>query len=305
MTQSPYYPAGPQQPYPGQPAVYAQPAAPAQPQYPVAPQQPYPPQQYTPPQPPPVPLAQGNLDDYYAQPSAGSGPSISWSANGQQKPIGTYYEGIVARDVTNADVQQQTDPNTGQPKVYRDGRPQFVMKVPLKVQPSPEFPEGEATWFVRGQARDELVRAMAEAGCDGAPRGGAAVRVTLVHRRPTRMGNPANVVQVVYQPAPGQANAQPAAQAPAPAPTAPSPAVGQLIAQQAPEQPATQVQAQYPPVPPQVAQSVQGPPVQVQPQVAPAQPVAPQGQAFPAPADLSAEQQELLARLTGQGAPTA
>jgi hypothetical protein len=49
-------------------------------------------------------------------------------------------------------VQQDSDPKTGQLKTYKDGRPKFFMKVPLKVQPSHEFPEGEATWYVRGQS---------------------------------------------------------------------------------------------------------------------------------------------------------
>lgn len=279
MTQQPYYPAGPQQPYPGQPAIYTQPPAPAQPQYPVAPQQPYQAQQYAPqpyPQQPPAPQgpppAQGSLDAFYSQPTSASGPSLSWSVNGQQKPLGTSYAGIVARDVIDADVQQDSDPKTGQLKTYRDGRPKFFMKVPLKVAPSPEFPEGEGTWYVRGQSRDELARAMAEAGVSGSPRGGDAIRITLVDRRPSRGGGmPANIVQVQYQPAAGSG--------------APSPAPEPLPQQQAP------VQQYAPPPYPQ-----QAPPQQQY--AAPAQP-----QAQP-PSDLSPEQQALLARITG-GQPAA
>jgi hypothetical protein len=201
MTQQPYAPQ-----YPGYPGAAPQ-QYPTQGQYPAYPQQPYPgqqfqQQQYAPqaPQPPAQPLAKGTLDDYYSQPSAGSGPSISWSnPDKSPKPIGTSYAGIVARPVTNADIQQQTDPATQQPKFFRDGRPMFVMTVPLKVQPSAEFPDGQATWFVRGQARDELVRAMAEAGAPaGPPEHNAFIVVTLVQRRPSRMGNAANIVQVQY-----------------------------------------------------------------------------------------------------------
>lgn len=278
------------------------------PQYPQAPapQQGYPqqmPQQQFMPgmqAPPPVqpqqPLANGNLDDFFNQPGAGTGPSLSW----KDKPIGTTYVGVVARDVTHGDVQQQTDPSTGAPKFFKDGRPQFVMKVPLKVQQSPEFPEGEATYFVRGQARDELVRAMAEAGCDGAPKGGAVIQVTLVQRRPSRMGNPANVVQIQYVPpqgqgqqaAPQQAPAQ--AAAPAAGATSPAPAVAsQPQPVQAPQQ--VQIPQQY--AQPQQAQQV-APQVAQQPQ--PQQGPAPQG-GLQLPEGLSPEQQELFLRLQKQG----
>ena len=93
VTQQPYYPQAPQPQYPVAPAQpqVQYPQQPPAPAYPQQYGQPYPVQQFpqAAPQQPPVPLAQGNLDDYYAQPSASGGPSISWSANGQQKPIGT------------------------------------------------------------------------------------------------------------------------------------------------------------------------------------------------------------------------
>lgn len=296
MTQQPYaqpvqqYPPAPQYPQAPQqvpPQQYAQPV------YPQAPQpyaQPVYQQPYAQPQPPAQQPAAGSLDAFYAQPSGGSGPAISWSANGMQKPLGTTYAGIVARDVTHADIQQDSDPKTGQLKTFKDGRAKFFMKVPLKVAPSPEFPEGEATWYVRGQSRDELVRAMTEAGINdpnAAPKAGDAVSITLIERRPPRNGQgmPANVVQVRYQPAGGTG-------APSPAP----------VPQQAPP-----VQYEQPQAPPEWAQPMQQPaqvpqaqPVQ-QPvqQQAPAQPVD-----VPAPtppSDLSPDQQALLAKLTGGG----
>lgn len=310
MTQQPYYPAGPQASYPGQPVVYTQPPAPAyqppvqQPQYPAAPAQQYAPQAYPqqPPSPQGPPPAQGSLDAFYSQPTAASGPSIAWSVNGQQKPLGTSYTGIVARDVIDADVQQDSDPKTGQLKTYRDGRPRFFMKVPLKVQQSPEFPEGEATWYVRGQSRDELARAMAEAGVQGSPRGGDAIRITLVDRRPSRGGGmPANIVQVQYQPANGQVPAQ--QQAPAPQP------VQQPQVQPEPQQYAPAPVPQQPQAPQQYAAPQAVPQQQVQAPVAPQQPapVQPQEQApvqqLQMPADFDPAQQALLARITGQGQP--
>lgn len=296
--------------YPSYPSYPAQqPGAPVPgygqaPQYPqqmppaYAPQQA--PQQYmpgvaTPPaQPPAQPLANGSLADYYSQPSGGGGPAISWA----NKPDGTTYAGIVARDVGDGDVQQQTDPKTQQPKFYRDGRPQFVMKVPLRVQPSQEFPEGEAVLFVRGQMRDELVRAMSEAGVEGAPKGGDAIQVTLTHRKPSRGGgNPMNVFAIRYTPAAGGAGAAPQS-APAPEP--------QQQAQ--PVQPAQQAyspvpEGQYQQAPPAPQQYAQAPAQQVQPPQAQPQQQAPAPQpsagAPAVPEGLSPEQAQLLAQLTG------
>jgi hypothetical protein len=240
VTQQPQYPQYPQQ-YPPQ-------QQPAYPQYPQPQQQPaqqfqYPqgyPQQgwpQMPPMAPPVPqvpLAEGTLDDFFNQPSAGGGPAVSWKG----KPDGWAIGGIVARAIGKGDVQQQTDPQTKQPKFFRDGRPQFVMKIPLRVQPTQEFPEGEAQLYVRGQLRDELVRAMTEAGApaNAAPEEGAGIYVALVGRKPSRgFGNPSNVFQVQYT-RPGNAQNGAAATSPASVPQqAPQPQQYQQPVQQAPQ----------------------------------------------------------------------
>jgi hypothetical protein len=288
MTQQPYYP----------------------PQYPVAPPPPqaYPPayapqpvpQQYMPgvqaPQaaPPQVPLATGTIDDYYNQPTTGGGKSISWD----QKPIGTTYVGIVARDVTNGDIQQQTNFQTKQPETYRDGRPKFVMKVPLNVNPQqfPEFPEGEATLFVRGRMRDELVRAMAEAGCSGAPTSGATIQITLAGKKPSGQGmNPANVFAIVYVPAAGAAATSPAAapqpvaqpvQAPQPVAVPQAQPAAPVYAQAAPQPAVDFSQLQVPQAAPVAQPAAVAAPVQAQPALA-------------VPANLSPEQQVLLAQIQG------
>jgi len=66
------------------------------------------------------------------------------------------------------------------------------MKVPLQMQPSQAYPDGLATWFVKGQARDELVRAMAEAGAPaGPPEAGAIIDITFVAERAVPGMNPA------------------------------------------------------------------------------------------------------------------
>jgi len=320
MTQQPYggYPAQPGYP----PAPQQQQYPPQYPQAPAPPNQAYPPQQqqpYAQPYPsqpypqqiqaPQQPLAQGGLDDFYAQPSAGSGPGISWTDKaGNQRPIGMTFIGIVARDVTNGDVQQQTSPQ-GAPAFFRDGRPKFQMKVPLKQVamfdphgqqlPTPDFPEGEATWYVRGQARDELTRAMAEAGCEGAPAGGAVVSITLVQRRPNGGGmQPSNIVQIRYQGPQGAAKSAEQSQVqPVPPGTgAPSPAP--VPVQQAPVQQPYVQQVPQPPAQPAAGYQQPVPAVQQTPQAqqAPA-PGIPQG--------MDAEQAALFARITGQQQPGA
>lgn len=220
MTQQPYVPQQfPQQPYPPQQPQAYPPQAPYQAppqQYAPPMQQPgYPQQQgypqQGPPQAPTVPLAEGSLDAFYNQPAQGGGPSLSWSYQGNQKPLNTTYVGVVAADINSTHVRQETDQQTKQPKFYGDGRPRFVMLVPLeRVQGNfqtptgqPEYPDGEATWWVKGQGRDELTRAMAEAGCTGAPKKGAVIQITLINRKPGRQASmsPSNVVQVHYTPA--------------------------------------------------------------------------------------------------------
>jgi hypothetical protein len=294
MTQQPYYPPQPQQGYapqfPQAPVQYAPP--PQQPVY--AP----PVQQYAPQAPAQPPLANGSLDDYYSQPTGGGGPGISW----KDKPLGTTYAGVVKRDVTNGDVVQDSDFTTKQPKFYRDGRPVFVMKVPLQGQPSQEFPDGEFAFWVRGQARDELARAMAEAGVEGAPKAGALIQVALVERKPSRQGNPANIVRISYTPAGGAAPAQPQQAAPIQQPQAPAPQQVQYQQPQAPVQqyaPPVAQQEQPPawaqPAPvqqPQLTQQVAQPVQQAAPAQAPVQQSAP-----PAPAGLTPEQEQLLAQL--------
>lgn len=311
----------PPQPYPPQQPGYP----PAQPGYPPAPpQQPYyPPPQYPsqqyPPQ-PPKPAAKGTIDDFYTQPAGGSGKSLASWFDVPGKSI----TGVVARKITNADVQQQTDITTRQPVFFADGRPKLTMVVPLIVAQTPDFPEGRAAWYIRGDVRNELARAMQEAGApEGPPEAGAQITITLTGTRQIRNLNPAKVFAVQYVRPQGAAPAQFPA-------TAPQAANGQV-----PQQPAAQPQwpqpgapLSAPPVPapagenPYQAQPsypMQGPPpggwlqpqqypgapdnapdmYPVQPQ-APAPAPAPQ-QAGPAPMD--ADHQALLARLSGQQAP--
>lgn len=327
-----YGPPPQQQPqYAPPPQQYQQPQY--APQYP--PQQGYAPQ-YAPQQPPPPPaqpLAQGSLDDYYSQPSTGGGGGLKFTGPNNQPLINQSYLFRVARPVTNGDIQQQTDQNN-KPLTFKDGRPKFVMIVPAELlEPSPNHPEGLAKWYVKGAARDELVRSMAEAGApEGPPEMGAVIRVTLTGTRPSGPGmNPAHVFAVQYwrpegaasapaqqaapveQPAPVQQYAQAPQQAAQPqlppANYAPAPAQQQLPPQQY-QQPAQYAEHAAPQgYAPQPAYAPQQAAQQMVQQAPPAAPPAgtspPTGpvtsQAGPQPpAGLSTDQQELLARLTGQ-----
>lgn len=285
----PQFPQQPQQ-YPTQPAYPVQPQYPAQ-QFPqqYAPAPAYP-QQYGQPQypaaPPAQPLPQGTLDGFYGQPSSGGGAALKFNG----KPVGTSYAGIVARPITDADVRAQTN-NMGQVQTYRDGRPKLVMVVPLQVQPSQEHPEGVATWWVKGQARDELARAMAEAGAPaGPPEAGAAIRITLVGQRPVPNMNPANQYRVEYI-RPGHAPEMPAQPQPVQQPvSAPF---------QVPQQPMPQQMAP-------VMSTATGQPVVHQQQV----PQMPQPAAAPVqqptstiPAGFNEDQAALFAKLTGGQQP--
>lgn len=279
MTQfaPPAYPAQqfPQQQQFGQPQYPAQQYA--QPQYAPPPMPGYPPMQVAPQAPP---LAQGSIDDFYNQPSTGGGKALSF------EQLGTRYVGIVTRAITSGDIQQQTDTQQ-RPLFFKDGRPKFVMRVPLQMQPSPARPDGTGTWYVKGATRDELARAMGEAGAPaGPPEPGSILDITFTGTRPSGAGmNPAKLFHVGYTRPDGQTPS------PAPAPVQPQPApmfVPPAQPAYVEQQPVVQYAPPQQPIAPQAL--VQAPPQQM------AQPAP--------PADLSPEQQALLARLTG-GAPTA
>ncbi len=263
---APQYPAAP--PAPQYPQQYANPYATTSPQAPAV----YGGPQYAPPAPPAAPLPTGTLDAFYEQPSGGGGPAFKFMDANRQPMIGKTYAGLVARPVTNADVRAQTD-QSGRPMTYKDGRPKFVLVVPMQVPPSPEFPDGQAGWWVKGQARDELARAMAEAGAPvGPPEAGAGITVTLVGTRPVPGMNPAYQYRITYVRPNGAA------------------AVPALVAA------------------PQYAQAPISPPVQAPPPPAAPPMAAPQASPVPpqppaAPAGFNEEQAALFARLTGQPQP--
>jgi hypothetical protein len=273
-----------------------QPPAQFAPQFP---QQAYP-QQFAPQfQPPaPQPLAQGSIDDFYSQPAAGGSKALTFPV------VGTVYVGIVERPITNGDIQQQTSPPAqgSVPQFFRDGRPKLTMRIPLQMQPSAAYPDGRATWFVKGADREELARAMAEAGApEGAPEASAVIQIAYVAEQQSGAGmNPRKVKQVLYR--------RPDGAAPVAPPAAPSPAA--VVAPAAQFAPPGTVNDTYqaPPQPDPAALALQQAQQVAQAQLAaqPVQPAAPVATAAPAPAaapqppaGLSDAQQALLAQLGG------
>lgn len=158
--------------------------------------------------------ARGTLTGYWRQPAqAGASLSKFFQNPGQQ------IAGVVARPITDADIQVQTNMQSGQVQTYRDGAAKYAMVVPLLVQQSQMFPEGKAAWYVKGQARDELARAMAEAGVplgpDGLPQTpemGAWIQVTFTGLRQIPGMNAAKQYAIVYRRPDARANGQAPAQ---------------------------------------------------------------------------------------------
>lgn len=316
MTQ-PQFPGATQAPpgYPQQPGYYPPQAPQGYPQtpqgYPQGPPQGYQqaPQGYTqqPQQPQAPELAPGTLDAYFSQPSTGGGAALKFAA------VGTTHVVVVSRPITDADVQQQTQRGTNLPSTFKDGRPKFVLKIPCTVPPSPDHPDGQAQWWCAGAARDELARAMAEAGAPaGVPEVGAGIQITKTGERTIPGLNPAAVYQVKYW--------RPSQSGPLASPTGQEDAAtkaqvdsGVNGGQQAPQgqQPAYQtLQAYTPQQPPSAQQVYQQPPAPPQqpvyqqsaPQQAPQQPrqTAPQPPPPGPSGELNADQQALLAKLTAQ-----
>lgn len=314
----------PQQQYP-QPQMPGYPQPAGQPQFPQGPPQqsyapapayPAPTQQYGPPagyhqqygppqgypQQPPAPAPQpaaASLDDFYAQPSIGWGPSITPNS---ATPDGTATLLVVAQHITRSHIEHATKYQSTELDYYRDGRPKLVMKVPAFVAPGTTYTtangavqpvtDGRAQLYVQGGDKDMLAAAMAAAGVTaGAPELGALIRVTKVSNRRNQSGTNSAVRTYEYW-RPGPEVATIAQQAGIQYPDLNTPKPADSPGQAAPAAPASAPPVQQPaapmaPVP--LAVDVHPP----APAPMPPAPVA-------APAGLNPEQQALLAQLTGQ-----
>lgn len=227
MTYPNYPPAPPQQGYPPQYPSQAYPPGPAQ--YP-PPQ--YPSQAYPPAPPPPQPLPRATVADFYDQPAGGAKP-----LQFPDRAYGTSYTAVIARPVTDADIQVQTD-KQNQPRRFRDGTLMKVMILPLLMNPSAEYPDGTASFYVKGNDTAELKRALGEAGLDAGkpPPQGTVITVTYTHDRPVPGGfNPAKIKRITCQRPQGM---PPVQQAPDPAQQAQAQAaIPNSIRQMAPQGP--------------------------------------------------------------------
>lgn len=204
-------PPGPQQP--GYGPGYGQ-----QPQPGYAPQPGYGPPPV--PQQPPQEMPQaGSLGEFWDQPVGGSGASLGkvFTQPGQS------IAGIIARELTRLDMKPQTNPQTRQVQTRRDGSVKWNLVIPLLIEPRAEFPDGKAAWYVKGQAQEELTRAMAEAGVPldehghRTPEAGAWVQITFTGYRQIPGFNAAKQYTVVYRRPGGTQQGQHPAAAQAPA----------------------------------------------------------------------------------------
>lgn len=312
-----YQQGPPPQSYPQQPAPQYQQGPPMAPQGYQQPPQQYAPQpgygyppagpaQYGPPQ-PQAELPSFGLDDFLSQPTTGIKAWSFSEKSGYQ--LNMWRQGLVARAITDADVQVQTQPGSNTPQTYADGRFKLRVDIPLNVAMDHEFQDGRAVMICGKALWEEVQRAMAAAGAPAGvwPEVGATIWCRKTGYKQARNGmNPAGIYEVQYvrpenaqNGAPVAApSAQPAtqpAQAPAPEPVQQAPAQPQgsqpgqwgVPAQAAP--PAgpqgypQQPQYQQPAPPPAQPGPPQGPPASVPPRYAGPGPSAPQQAPQPQP----------------------
>lgn len=147
---------------------------------------------------------------------------------------GSVVEGYVARDMTDADCTQVTDPGTKQPKFFKNsGAPQFRFVIALNVTPSPLAPEGKLTLSTdKYKLHSAVVRAMLEQGYQPGEglHEGDYLRVQRLQDVKSGLGNPghdfaASVTRGTGQAAPAPVVEVPTVTAPAPSIAPVTPAV--------------------------------------------------------------------------------
>jgi hypothetical protein len=267
----------------------------------------------------PAQLANGTLEDFYNQPTGGGGPSVT-SKFFNKRPQGSWLQMSVIRDVTNSDVRQQTTPQ-GVPQTFKDGKPKFVLIVKVMVTGSSdgthvtEFPDGEASIWVKGVLADELRRAMTAAGDpSGYPKADAQIVMQSAGEQASRTpgfnatklyklqyGAPAAsaLPPTVPDALPAAPVTSPAVPSPAVLNVAPTPAPTASPATVAPPAPAPTVTAEVPTVTGQQATVPEVPGI-ANGMPAPAVFQPPADVPVPAPV-IADDKAALLARLQGQG----
>lgn len=153
-------------------------------------------QQQPEPQGPPPTLA-----DYYSQPTGGGGPSVKFPF------MGFEFEFRVARDVSERDLEQQTNPQTKRLEFYNDGRRKIQLKIPLIVGVTADWPEGRATLYAKSGIREALDAAMAAAGCPPRefPKEGDTGWIKWVGTQPTGLSDK-KLFEARYTPGPKWSN---------------------------------------------------------------------------------------------------
>lgn len=159
--------------------------------------------------PPPV---YGSAAEFFNQQAFTGSEGKTWKFH--QMPEGTWYEGIVARDVsTRGDVVAQTKPGTGE-YIMQNGQYKWQLQVPMLMIPGGLYPDGKAVAIFKvGDSRDKLSAAMQHSGApvttdtldDGTevqgylPRKGDYIRMTKVEDQQGRNAKGEGFTRYIYE----------------------------------------------------------------------------------------------------------
>lgn len=157
----------------------------------------------------PVPeLARGTLEDFDDQRVGGGGPSLTKFYQGRAQ--GSWVHVRVTRDLDKADVRQQTDFVTKQPKFFKDRKPKFDLWVPVTVVATSDaagqgqlFTEGTAMMYLKPDSGDglksQVTRALASVGNPEGLRSGKVGGTEFVIASAGEKPNPGRAATKLYQ----------------------------------------------------------------------------------------------------------
>lgn len=157
--------------------------------------------------------ARGTLEDFYNQPVGGGGKSVT-SQFFNKRPQGSWLQLQVIADAGNQDVQHQKTPQGVLQYFKTNGqddltKPKLVLVVKVLVVGSSdgshtaEFPDGQATVWVKGPLAQELRRAMSVAGDDsGYPKANASIVMQSAGEQASRVQgySPTKLYKLEYAP---------------------------------------------------------------------------------------------------------
>lgn len=247
-------------------------------------------------------LARGTLEDFYSQPTSSNGGKGA-SQYFKNKPVGSWLQFRVDRDITNADVSQLTDVNNV-PQTWKygpmAGKPKFQLVVPGTVLASSDgthgqvFESGTLRLYLKPGPVTDAFRAALQAGGEnsGFPKGGSEIVMIGAGEKQNKAGYSATKLYDFRYTAPnGQVTEGQVGVSPGGLVTAANP-----VAAQTPEAPAATTVPVAAPVPPTPTAPPAAPPA------APAAATPAEVPAPNAPVGPGGEtREELLARLQGLG----